>query len=494
VIQRDTLGVLTEIGRSARGVVYRAPNVKTKYAASMVYKEYTTERLAGIDFAAVAAMSALLEDSLSHAQAERLISIAAWPCAVVETSGAPTGFVMPAVPQSFSVSSSTAEFQHLLDPPTVLASRDIDIDDARRYSVLREVASALTFLHKHDVCVGDVSTNNLLFSLTPHDAVYFIDCDAMRIDGVSALPEMDTPGWETPAGEELATIYSDAYKLGLLALRLLAVDRDTRNPRHIPSTTPEPLRQVITDALNSAPQQRPLPEAWTTALGDAIEHAQHQKKTLTPTPTPVSPPAPPPTPIVHSRLPVGAAPSIDEPASPVKPPTSSAKMWAGIAVAALVIATVAVITVLFINHYNPAPSGAPATSSTVPSSSSSHSPTIPPPPVAGGGVPGLAPFAREWDGMRESVVIDLTGHGRFHYMMACATCSMAEMPYNTMDFTFTSVSNGTASGSVTASSDPRFPVGEPVVVTLGPRDTIQWTAGGKNEGLFCGSDPAWCGY
>ena len=173
----------------------------------------------------------------------------------------------------------------------------------------------------------------------------------------------------------------------------------------------------------------------------------------------------------------------------MEPPTSSAKMWAGITVAAVVIAAVAVITVALINHNNPAPSSAPATSSTAPSSSSSHSPTVPPPPVAGGGVPGLAPFAREWDGMRESVVIDLTGHGRFHYMMACATCSMAEMPYNTMDFTLTSVSNGTASGSVTASSDPRFPVGEPVVVTLGPQDTIQWTAGGKNEGLFCGSNP-----
>jgi hypothetical protein len=53
-------------------------------------------------------------------------------------------------------------------------------------------------------------------------------------------------------------------------------------------------------------------------------------------------------------------------------------------------------------------------------------------------------------------VIDLTGHGRFHYVMACATCSMAEMLYNTLDFTLTSVSNGTASGS------PRFPAGESV--------------------------------
>jgi hypothetical protein len=75
-------------------------------------------------------------------------------------------------------------------------------------------------LHKHGVCVGDISPKNLLFALIPHPAVYFIDCDAMRIDGVSVLRQVETPGWQVPAGEELATVYSDTYKLGLLALRL----------------------------------------------------------------------------------------------------------------------------------------------------------------------------------------------------------------------------------------------------------------------------------
>jgi hypothetical protein len=95
--------------------------------------------------------------------------------------------------------------------------------------------------------------------------------------------------------------------------------------------------------------------------------------------------------------------------------------------------------------------------------------------------------------MRETIVIDPTGHGHFHYMMACASCSMADMPYNTLDFTLTSVSNGTANGVVTASSDPQFPVGEPVAATLGEQDTIRWAVGGKDVGLFCGSNPTWCG-
>src|SRR5271163_2566997 len=270
VIERDKLGELTKIGQGGQGVVYRAPNVKTKFAASMVYKEYKPAAVAEMDFTALAAMPALVEDSLTYAQAERLISIAAWPCALVEDGGTPTGFVMPAIPDEFfiplttakGVAASTAEFQHLLNHSSIVDARGINIDDAQRFTLLRETASALTFLHKHGVCVGDISPKNLLFCLTPHEAVYFIDCDAMRINTVSALPQVETPGWNTPPGEELATLYTDTYKLGLLALRLLTGDQDTTNPGHLPSTTPDLLRQIITDTLTNPPQRRPLPEAW----------------------------------------------------------------------------------------------------------------------------------------------------------------------------------------------------------------------------------------
>ncbi len=322
-IPRDKLGALTKIGQGGQGVVYGAPNVKTKFAASMVYKEYKTQTLAEIDFTALAAMPALVEDSLSYAQAERLILIAAWPCALVEDSGAPTGFVMPAIPGQFfiplttvkGVSSSTAEFQHLLNHSSVLAARGINIGDAQRFTLLREVASGLAFLHKHGVCVGDISPKNLLFSLSPHEAVYFIDCDAMRINGVSALRQVETPGWDTPAGEELATIYSDTYKLGLLALRLVAGDHNTKNPQHLPSTTPALLRQIITDTLTNAPTKRPLPEAWTYVLGHAIEQAQHQNK-LTAAPMTVAP-SPPPIPEVRSRPPAHSGPPVRPSAPPI---------------------------------------------------------------------------------------------------------------------------------------------------------------------------------
>ena len=369
VIERDRLGPLSKIGQGGQGVVYRAPNVKTKFAASMVYKEYKAQAVVEIDFTVLAAMPALVEESLTYAQAERLISIAAWPCAIIEDAGTPTGFVMPAIPDEFliplttakGVAPSTAEFQHLLNHPTVLAARGITLDDAQRYTLLRETASALAFLHKHGVCVGDISPKNLLFSLTPHEAVYFIDCDGMRINTVSALPQVETPGWNAPPGEELATIYTDTYKLGLLALRLLTGDQDTTNPGHLPATTPAQLRQIITDTLTNPPHQRPLPEAWTSVLANAIEHSQHQQKT---TPPDSAAPGPPPTPIVRSRPPTHSAPPVRPSAPPPppprpaeRPPTETGRPlpppggqrprrqpeWAGVAALVVVIAAAGIV-------------------------------------------------------------------------------------------------------------------------------------------------------
>ena len=410
VIDRAKLGELTKIGQGGQGVVYAAPNVKTKFAASMVYKEYKTQGLAGIDFPALAAMPALVEDSLSYKEAERLIALAAWPCAIVQNAGTPSGFVMPVIPAQFftelttvkGISRTTAEFQHLLNHPSVLAARGITIDDAQRYTLLREAAAGLAFMHKHGVCVGDISPKNLLYSLTPDVGVYFIDCDAMRINGTSALTQVETPGWEVPAGEELATIYSDTYKLGLLALRLCAGDHDTTNPDHLPPTTPALLRQLITDTLTKPPQQRPLPEAWTYVLGHAIEEAQHRKLTAPTSPEPAAAGiAAPEIPTVHSRpsaqrsgysQPPASAPPPLQPAGhggppPISPWTSpanksSSSTGAILAVVgvALVVAVIVLTIVLVKNHdgssqaastaayptYSSAAQAAPAQAATVP--------------------------------------------------------------------------------------------------------------------------------
>ncbi|MBV8347687.1 MAG: hypothetical protein JOZ49_09175 [Mycolicibacterium sp.] len=333
-IERSCLGALTKIGQGGQGVVYSAPSVTTRFAASMVYKEYKPHvRTAELNVSALSAMPTFLE-SLPYAEGERLVSCAAWPCAVVEDHGATTGFVMPMIPDRFftrlttvmGVSKVSAEFQHLLNPTHMLAQRGISITDEQRYDLLREVASSLAFLHKNGVCVGDISPKNLLFCLSPAPAVYFIDCDAMRVNGQSALLQRETSDWEVPrAGEEPATNYSDTYKLGLLALRLLAGDQYPRDPGFLPAATPAILRQVVVETLTRPPEKRPPPAAWTYALASAVEGAR-QHAAMSPPPAATAPPpaasGPTPTTSPTATVPI-TSPVSTHPAW--TPPTTSGK-------------------------------------------------------------------------------------------------------------------------------------------------------------------------
>jgi eukaryotic-like serine/threonine-protein kinase len=148
------------------------------------------------------------------------------------------------------------------------------------------------------------------------------------------------------------------------------------------------LRQIITDTLNSQPQQRPLPEAWNYVLGNAIEIAQHNQKTATATQVSVAPEAPP-TPVVHSR-PTGPPPPPPPritpppppppPPRPAPPPPTTSKgnapllIGGGVAVVAIIALIVAVVALA--NRNNPAPASTPATSaSTYPSDTYASAPT-----------------------------------------------------------------------------------------------------------------------
>ena len=282
-IEHTRLGDLTKIGKGGQGVVYHAPNLRSAFAPSLVYKQYKPQTLADINFKTLSAMPSLLTDILTGPDARCLISLAAWPCAIVETDGKPTGFVMPAIPDQFYIALKTvkgneravAEFQHLLNDAGFLAARGIALDDRYRLRLLRAVASSLAFLHRHRVCVGDISPRNLLFSFSSTEKVYLVDCDTMRVDGTSALPQIETPGWEAPAGEELATPYSDTYKLGLLALRLLVGDQDAKEADQLPDGTPAFLRRLISDTLVANPEKRPLPTAWVSILDRIIQDWTH---------------------------------------------------------------------------------------------------------------------------------------------------------------------------------------------------------------------------
>jgi amino acid transporter len=275
-VDAGRLGSLTPLASGGQGVVFAVPRLRMQYASSLVFKQYKPAVAGALDVPVLESMPAYLE-SLPFADGMELLSLAAWPCRLVEERGRVAGFVMPAIPDGFfvqmrkssGVSREAAEFQHLLNDENFLARRQIGLSDRRRYELLREVARALVVFHRHGIAVGDLSPKNLLFTFAPDPGVYFIDCDAMRFQGRSVLRQLETPGWEVRAvnpAEELGTAASDSYKLGLLALRLLAGSQDIRDPARLPKTVAAAIRQLTTGALSADPARRPNPADWITPL------------------------------------------------------------------------------------------------------------------------------------------------------------------------------------------------------------------------------------
>jgi hypothetical protein len=93
--------------------------------------------------------------------------------------------------------------------------------------------------------------------------------------------------------------------------------------------------------------------------------------------------------------------------------------------------------------------------------------------------------------------MDSAGHGHLEYadFSRCPSCSMADSPRSTVDFTLTSVSNGFASGSVIAATDAQqYPIGAQVIATLVPGvpkgEFLQLTIGGGEYRNYCNSTSA----
>ena len=108
----------------------------------------------------------------------------------------------------------------------------------------------------------------------------------------------------------------------------------------------------------------------------------------------------------------------------------------------------------------------------------------------------LASLAGMWGAHEERLVIDAAGTGHLSYadLTLCPTCSFATAPEGTLVFVLTSVSNGEATGRVTASSDPKNnTVGEAVEATLtkgSPGQLLNLDIGGHELTAFCNSPSA----
>ncbi|WP_329110327.1 hypothetical protein OG792_15460 [Micromonospora sp. NBC_01699] len=304
------LGSLTRIGVGGQGTVY-AP----EHTPQLVFKEYAPQFVDDVDVASLVRFVRLAEQ-VDGSDAELLQRLAAWPVVIVRKGGVVRGFLMPRVPDEYRITldlpsgpaTVLAQAQYLLNSEDYLRARGLDIDDRLRMELLRDTAEALALFHRLGIAVGDFSPNNLLFSATVRPRCYFIDCDAMRLDGDSVLTQAETPEWQVPTrsdgpdadapdgtgtdgtgpsggtggsadgpvlraavpAEELATPASDAYKLGLFAVRLFAGHQHLRDPAAAAPYLPRRLRALAARSLDPDPARRALPAQWIAELDTVI--------------------------------------------------------------------------------------------------------------------------------------------------------------------------------------------------------------------------------
>jgi serine/threonine protein kinase len=142
-----------------------------------------------------------------------------------------------------------------------------------RTAVAERVSGALAFLHRHGIVASDIAPNNLLVGFAGgRPEVCFIDCDSMVFHGRQALPQVETADWQIPLrfSEPPRTRAADAYKLGLMMLRLYARAHDARalapHVRHVPAE----LRELLARSLSPAAANRPPAGEWQRGLRQAL--------------------------------------------------------------------------------------------------------------------------------------------------------------------------------------------------------------------------------
>jgi hypothetical protein len=219
--------------------------------------------------------------SLGPGQRIALHRVAAWPLAVVRARDVAAGIVMRDVSARFAapfvMPSGRRErvlltLEHLLGADDYLQMRGLGVrlDTFTRAEVAERICDALAFLHRHAIVASDIAPNNLLVAFGESDepAVCFIDCDSMVFCGRRALPSVQTGDWEIPAtfAEPPSTRAADAYKLGLVILRLFARSHDARASAPHAGSVPVELDDLLARALSPDAVNRPPAGEWQRAL------------------------------------------------------------------------------------------------------------------------------------------------------------------------------------------------------------------------------------
>ena len=331
-VRLEDLGELVPISRvGGQGRVYRPQFVPASLGPGpLVVKRYRRAPPPG----AASVLAEMVAWGRSIPRDAWLHAITAWPLAVVHAGPQAVGIVMRDVSSRFAVPfvmpSGRRErvlltLEHLLGADGYLELRGLGVrlDTARRAQVAERMSGGLDLLHRQGIAVSDIAPNNLLvaFGEGGGAAICFIDCDSMAFRGRSALETVQTGDWDIPAqfGESSETRAADAYKLGLVILRLFARSHDARalapNLRYVPVE----LRDLLYRALGHSPANRPAAGEWQRALRALLADGRLNERYPGPAPAPRM------TPVVSAPV---AAPALASAPAPVVRLTSPAPRFA----------------------------------------------------------------------------------------------------------------------------------------------------------------------
>ena len=184
--------------------------------------------------------------------------------------------------------------EHLLGADDVSAdarARRVALDTFTRAEVAERICDALAFLHRHAIVASDIAPNNLLVAFGAGDEpeVCLIDCDSMVFHGRQALAVGADRrlGHSAAFGESPNTRAADAYKLGLVVLRLFARSHDARSAGAAScGTCRSELRGLLARALAADAVNRPPAGEWQRALRGLLADGRLNERYPGPAPTP----------------------------------------------------------------------------------------------------------------------------------------------------------------------------------------------------------------
>jgi serine/threonine protein kinase len=342
----ETLGPLSAVARAGgQGRVYRPARLPPGLVdpGPVVVKLYHRAPPPGA--ASVLAEMVGWAASLDAAARARLHAVAAWPLATISAGGRLAGIAMADVSRRFEVPflmpSGRAQpvllaLEHLLGGDSYLERRGLGVrlDTALRTALAERIAAALALLHQHGIVVGDLAPSNLLVAFRDRrPVVSFIDCDSMAFRGRRALASVETGDWNLPPelSEQAGTRAADAYKLGLVVLRLFARSHNARAPAAHIEHVPEALRPLLGRALGAEAANRPAAGEWQRALAQLVAGGGAGLNRRHPGPPE---PAPPPPPRRRAALPPPNHVSARtvRAATPLRPPRRSMSplAWAAV--------------------------------------------------------------------------------------------------------------------------------------------------------------------